>query len=115
MLFESTDLRAWRYLGPLAVGDVTGQSGLGGPPGAKDWTGAVWECVDLFHLGSHGTGAPGTGGADGTDVLVFSAWQGDTFHPLCFTGTYRGRCVRAHRATPDRPGRTGLLRPAVLP
>lgn len=90
LLFESPDLREWRYLGPLAVGDVTGQSGLGGPPGAKDWTGAVWECVDLFHLGSHGTGAPGTGGADGTDVLVFSAWQVDTFHPLCFTGTYRG-------------------------
>jgi beta-fructofuranosidase len=89
LLFESTDLRDWRYIGPLAVGDVTGTSGLGGAPGSKDWTGAVWECVDLFHLGSHGTGAPGSGGADGTDVLVFSAWQDDPFHPLCFTGTYR--------------------------
>ena len=90
LLFESSDLRDWKYLGPLAVGDVTGRSGLGGPPDAKDWTGAVWECLDLFHLGSQGTGAPGTGRADGTDVLVFSAWQGDTFHPLCLTGTYRG-------------------------
>ena len=88
LLFESPDLRAWRYLGPLAVGDVTGQSGLGGPPGAKDSTGAAWD-AGTVHLDNHGTGAPGTGGADGTDVLVFSAWQGDTFHPLCFTGTYR--------------------------
>jgi beta-fructofuranosidase len=90
LLFESTDLRAWRYIGPLAVGDATGRSGLGGPPDAKDWTGAVWECVDLFHLGSPGTGAPGAGGAEGTDVLMFSAWHFDAFHPLCFTGTYRG-------------------------
>ncbi|MGA8046224.1 MAG: glycoside hydrolase family 32 protein [Dermatophilaceae bacterium] len=89
LLFESTDLRQWRYLGPLAVGDASGRSGLGGAPNTKDWTGAVWECIDLFHLGSHDTGAPG-GDAEGTDVLVFSAWNFDTFHPLCFTGIYRG-------------------------
>lgn len=90
LLFESPDLRSWRYLGQLSVGDVTGRSGLGGPPGSTDWTGAVWECPDLFHLDSHGTGAPGTGDNEGTDVLLFCAWQDDAYHPLCLTGTYRG-------------------------
>ena len=90
LLYESTDLRQWRYVGPLAVGDASGRTGLGGLPDAKDWTGAVWECTDLFHLDSQGTGAPGGGHAEGTDVLVFSAWDFDTLHPLCFTGTYQG-------------------------
>jgi len=90
LLFESPDLRNWRYVGPLASGDVTGRSGLGGAPGSTDWTGAAWECPDLFYFDGRGTGAPGTGGTDGTDVLVFCAWQDDTYHPLCYTGTYRG-------------------------
>jgi beta-fructofuranosidase len=92
LLFESEDLRRWRYVGPLAVGDIRGAGQLGGEPGTVTWTGAVWECIDLFRLGADGTStAPGAPGASsGTDVLVFSAWDQDTFHTLCYTGTYDG-------------------------
>lgn len=77
LLYESDDLRSWRYLGPLLVGDLSAQ-----PPTASDWTGTMWECVDLFGVGS---------GNDATDVLVFSAWdEGVTHHPLYWTGDYRG-------------------------
>ena len=76
LLYESDDLREWRFVGPLLVGEADAQ------PGARsDWTGTMWECVDLFRLDSE-TAA--------TDVLVFSAWDdGVTHHPLYLTGNYR--------------------------
>ncbi|NYI03773.1 glycoside hydrolase family 32 protein [Allostreptomyces psammosilenae] len=92
-LYESADLRSWRYVGPL----LTGDAGRGGP-GDLDWTGTMWECVDLFRLpapadpahAADGTPA-GSATAEGTDVLVFSAWdEGVTHHPLYWTGRYAG-------------------------
>ena len=92
LLFESEDLRQWRYVGPLAAGDIEGRGQLGGEPGTVTWTGAVWECIDLFRLGADGkSAAPGAPDAlSGTDVLVFSAWAYQTFHTLYYTGTYDG-------------------------
>ena len=73
LLYESDDLRTWRYRGPLLVGDAET-----GGPADPEWTGTMWECVDLFKV-------------DGTDVLVFSAWHdGITCHPLYWTGRYDG-------------------------
>ncbi|MFB7513389.1 glycoside hydrolase family 32 protein [Streptomyces sp. NPDC056144] len=72
-LYESHDLRDWRYVGPLLTGDASH-----GTPADLDWTGTMWECVDLFRV-------------DGTDVLAFSAWdEGTTHHPLYWTGRYEG-------------------------
>ena len=104
LLFESDDLRAWRFLGPLAVGDLSGGGPVGQPPATAEWTGAVWECIDFFRLAPDGTsGPPGAGSESaGVDVLLFSAWAGDTFHALCLTGTYT--------ATPSRrPACTGSI------
>ncbi|WP_285726911.1 glycoside hydrolase family 32 protein [Psychromicrobium xiongbiense] len=82
-LYESEDLRSWDYLGPLFVGDATDR-----PQDATDWTGTMWECVDLFRAGS---GELGSAGGPGEDVLVFSAWdEGRTHHPLYWTGRYNG-------------------------
>ncbi|MCT9624174.1 beta-fructofuranosidase [Pseudarthrobacter equi] len=83
-LYESADLRSWDYVGPLFIGDASQ-----GNPAGTDWTGTMWECVDLFRAG---TGTLGTEPADGSpDVLVFSAWNdGDTHHPLYWTGRYSG-------------------------
>ncbi|WP_318212773.1 MULTISPECIES: glycoside hydrolase family 32 protein [unclassified Streptomyces] len=70
-LYESADLRDWRYVGPLLVGDASegGATDL-------DWTGTMWECVDLFRVGD-------------VDILAFSAWdEGATLHPLYWTGRY---------------------------
>ena len=92
LLFESDDLRQWRYVGPLAIGDLRGADGLGGKPGTATWTGAMWECIDLFRVGADDTSAaPGTRDQPtGTDILVFSAWDDDTFHTLYYTGSYEG-------------------------
>lgn len=92
LLFESDNLRAWRYLGPLVVGDPSGAT-LGGAPGEPDWSADMWECVDFFRLAPEGTSAPP--GAPlphgGCDVLMFSAWSDDiTLHSLCLTGRYAG-------------------------
>lgn len=83
-LYESADLRSWDYVGPLFIGDASQ-----GSPSDIDWTGTMWECVDLFRAG---TGSLGTDPADGSpDVLVFSAWDdGVTHHPLYWTGRYSG-------------------------
>jgi beta-fructofuranosidase len=82
-LYESADLRSWDYVGPLFIGDSSV-----GDPDATDWTGTMWECVDLFRAGAGSLGGPG-GPAD--DALVFSAWNdGDTRHPLYWTGRYSG-------------------------
>lgn len=87
-LYESADLRRWDYIGPLFIGDASA-----GDPAATDWQGTMWECVDLFRAGSGGLGGQlSAAGTDaGTDVLVFSAWHdGDTRHPLYWTGRYEG-------------------------
>ena len=77
LLYESEDLRSWQYVGPLLVGDADAPART-----APDWTGTMWECVDLFHVDSEKAA---------TDVLVFSAWdEGVTHHPLYWTGDYRG-------------------------
>jgi len=73
LLYDSDDLRSWRYVGPLLVGDHSAQDRT-----AADWTGTMWECVDLFRVGE-------------ADALVFSAWdEGVTHHPLYWSGEYRG-------------------------
>lgn len=77
LLYESSDLRTWSYLGPLLVGDADDR-----PRTAPDWTGTMWECVDLFGLSGAGTQR---------DILVFSAWdEGVTHHPLYWSGRYEG-------------------------
>jgi beta-fructofuranosidase len=88
LLYESDDLREWRYVGPLVVGDSSA-----GTEGDPDWTGTLWECVDLFRPPMH----PADPAADddpastASHVLVFSAWhKGVTHHPLYLTGTYAG-------------------------
>ncbi|MCX8455441.1 glycoside hydrolase family 32 protein [Paenarthrobacter ureafaciens] len=83
-LYESTDLRSWNYIGPLFIGDASE-----GDPTSSDWTGTMWECVDLFRAGAGALGS--TPAEDAPDVLVFSAWNdGDTHHPLYWTGRYSG-------------------------
>lgn len=88
-LYESDDLRNWDYIGPLFIGDASA-----GDPAATDWEGTMWECVDLFRAGPGGLGdaaGPLGEGNAGPDVLVFSAWDdGDTRHPLYWTGRYSG-------------------------
>lgn len=82
-LYESRDLRSWEYVGPLFIGDASQ-----GDPADTDWTGTMWECVDLFRAGGGSLGTVRTS-ADAPDVLVFSAWDdGDTRHPLYWTGRY---------------------------
>lgn len=83
-LYESSDLRSWDYVGPLFIGDASQ-----GDPADTDWTGTMWECVDLFRAGQ---GSLGSAPADDSpDVLVFSAWNdGETRHPLYWTGRYAG-------------------------
>jgi beta-fructofuranosidase len=80
LLYESPDLREWRYIGPLVVGNSAV-----GVEGDADWTGTMWECVDLFRPPTAANG-PGP-----QHVLVFSAWHdGTTHHPLYLTGDYAG-------------------------
>ena len=82
-LYESEDLRSWEYVGPLFIGDASQ-----GDPADTDWTGTMWECVDLFRAGGGSLGT-GPSSSDAPDVLVFSAWDdGDTRHPLYWTGRY---------------------------
>lgn len=101
-LYESADLRSWDYIGPLCIGDSSQ-----GVPTDADWTGTMWECVDLFRADG---GAPGqvpdaSGALDGAQsplgvdshVLVFSAWdEGVTHHPLYWTGRYSGDGFEPH-------------------
>ncbi|WP_120520306.1 glycoside hydrolase family 32 protein [Arthrobacter celericrescens] len=82
-LYESADLRSWDYVGPLFIGDASGD------PDATDWTGTMWECVDLFRAGAGVLGGASEDAAP--DALVFSAWNdGDTRHPLYWSGRYSG-------------------------
>ena len=88
-LYESSDLRSWDYIGPLFIGDASQ-----GDPADTDWTGTMWECVDLFRAGGGALGAASLGSVQpdtDPDVLVFSAWDdGETRHPLYWTGRYSG-------------------------
>lgn len=86
-LYESSDLRSWDYIGPLFIGDASQ-----GDPADTDWTGTMWECVDLFRAGGGSLGSTTGLFADADpDVLVFSAWDdGETRHPLYWTGRYSG-------------------------
>ncbi|HEY8719630.1 glycoside hydrolase family 32 protein [Pengzhenrongella sp.] len=78
--YTSADLREWTYTGPLVVGDASSTEPV--------WTGTMWECVDLFTL-------------DGTDVVVFSAWDdGVTLYPVYLTGRRDGSTF-----VPDGPAR----------
>lgn len=84
-LYESADLLAWDYIGPLFIGDASQ-----GAPSDTDWTGTMWECVDLFRADGHSLGTPSHADT-APDVLIFSAWDnGDTLHPLYWTGRYSG-------------------------
>jgi beta-fructofuranosidase len=95
LLYESSDLREWTYLGPLLIGDSDDR-----PRTAPDWTGTMWECVDLFRL----EGAGGDGHGISRDILVFSAWdEGVTHHPLSWIGRYEG-----DRFVPERLHRLDL-------
>ena len=88
LLYDSDDLRTWRFVGPLLTGDATTGTVEGG-----DWTGTMWECVDLYRppLAEGADGGTGNAVTDPVDVLVFSAWdEGVTHHPLYWTGRYRG-------------------------
>lgn len=90
LLYESSDLREWTYLGPLLIGDSDDR-----PRTALDWTGTMWECVDLFRV---------DGDRTASDILVFSAWDdGVTHHPLYWTGRYEG-----DRFVPERLHRLDL-------
>ncbi|WP_406829466.1 glycoside hydrolase family 32 protein [Pedococcus sp. KACC 23699] len=85
LLYESTDLRSWDYVGPLVTGDAST-----GTVEAGDWTGTMWECVDLFRP-PPAQDRDAAEDADPVDVLVFSAWDaGVTHYPLYWTGTYSG-------------------------
>jgi beta-fructofuranosidase len=80
LLYESADLRAWTYVGPILVGETQNRNAI-----AEDvWTGSVWECVDLFRLGGNEHPAP--------DVLVFSVWHEEvTEHSVYQRGDFDGR------------------------
>ena len=95
LLYESSDLRTWDFVGPLLTGDAAV-----GTLEAGDWTGTMWECVDLFRPPRADGVVPESDEEeddedeydDGpVDVLVFSAWDsGVTHHPLYWTGRYVG-------------------------
>lgn len=94
-LYESRDLRSWEYVGPLFIGDASQ-----GDPAETDWTGTMWECVDLFRAGGGSLGTVPTSG-DAPDVLAF---------PHGTTATPDTRCTgpAAIRKTPSsRPGCIG--------
>jgi len=43
LLYESTDLVKWNYLGPVVKGDVRETEPF--------WTGTMWECPNLIDFG----------------------------------------------------------------
>lgn len=84
-LYESDDLRSWRYLGPL-LGGTASDRALDDP----FWLGTMWECAELFRLDGD-LDVPLDGPPSGRDFLVFSAWhEGVTMHALYWSGSYRG-------------------------
>jgi beta-fructofuranosidase len=115
-LYESADLRRWEYIGPLFIGDAssgdpaaTDWQGTmwecvdlfraGGGTLADGTLGGGTLGDGPLGGGTLGGGTLGDGtlsggeasAGTGTDVLVFSAWHdGDTRHPLYWTGRYAG-------------------------
>lgn len=87
VLYDSDDLRAWRLVGPLLVGDVNERD-----RGDDYWTGAMWECVDLFRPPVRELPPPAREpGGTASDVLVFSACdEVSLHHALYLTGSYVG-------------------------
>lgn len=98
LLYESADLRDWRFVGPLVVGDAAE-----GSRGDDDWSGVMWECVDLFRPPPATRDAKARAGASpaASDVLVFSVCDElAPHHVLYLTGTYAGdtfEALRQHR------------------
>lgn len=75
VLFSSTDLRTWEYLGPvLTAADLPGEM----------WTGEMWECPALLR-GSEG------------DALLVSVHDGlgGTFYAAAIVGRFDGRRFEA--------------------
>lgn len=69
LLYRSADLRRWEYLHPLLVGDLRHHTPV--------WTGAMWECPDLFALG-------------GRHVLLVSVCdESRLYYSAAITGQYR--------------------------
>lgn len=69
--YRSTDLKAWQYDGVLCARPED--------RGDDVWTGALWECPQLFPLGD-------------VWVLLVSVWSADTlYHVAAATGSYDGR------------------------
>jgi beta-fructofuranosidase len=78
--YVSDDLRGWRYDGVTASRSTTERDPV--------WTGALWECPQIFEL-------------DGRHVLVTSVWDADVLHYAAyavgelvdgrFTATHWGR------------------------
>ncbi|OFE15022.1 glycosyl hydrolase family 32 [Humibacillus sp. DSM 29435] len=80
LLYDSDDLREWRLVGTLLVGDTNERDRTD-----DYWTGDMWECVDLFRPPSLEPGGPAS------DVLVLSACDDVSLHhALYLTGTYAG-------------------------
>jgi beta-fructofuranosidase len=76
LLYRSDDLREWKYLHPLCVGDVHSHTPV--------WTGAMWECPDFFALGDR-------------HALVISNWDKEQLHySVAIVGSYRN-----HQLIPD--------------
>lgn len=68
--YSSPDLERWRYEGVAAQRSTTETDPV--------WTGALWECPQLFEL-------------DGRAVLVTSVWDGDVLHHAAYgIGTWNG-------------------------
>lgn len=85
-LYESDDLITWHELGALVVGDAASPSA-----GAPDWTGTMWECVDLFRFCPDGTTAAPDAASGDAHLLVFSAWDRGlgARHSMVARGRYR--------------------------
>jgi beta-fructofuranosidase len=101
--YRSTDLTQWSYDGVLCIRLST--------PGDEVWTGAIWECPQLFPL-------------DDDWVLLISVWDADAlYYVAAAVGDYDGRtftpqpwqrmtygnCAHAMTAFLDRTGRRCVM------
>ena len=69
LLYQSPNLRDWRYLGPLLIGHEAEH-------------GTMWECPNIFPLGDK-------------HVLIVSIWRGT--HAVYFVGAYDGQTFTPER------------------
>jgi beta-fructofuranosidase len=67
LLYESNNLRSWRYRGPLLTGDAERRDEL--------WTGSLWECPQLLGSGRR-------------RALISSAWNHGILYSIYQTGVY---------------------------